>query len=58
MKDRVLSSLITGVPRTFDVAEGDARMCGVLVMVESSTGRALSIERVRFDAEAASAEPP
>ncbi|MCC7292523.1 MAG: TIGR00282 family metallophosphoesterase [Phycisphaerales bacterium] len=45
-KDRVMSSMINGVPQTFDVAEGDVRMCGVLVDIEPSTGRAKSIERV------------
>lgn len=45
-KDRVMSAMINGVPQTFDVAEGDVRLCGVLVEVEPSTGRAKSIERV------------
>ena len=38
--------LTTGLPARFDVAEGDPRMCGVLVGVDSSTGKALSVERV------------
>jgi hypothetical protein len=45
-KDRVLSSLTTGMPAPFDVAADDARMCGVLVTVDGVTGRAKSIERV------------
>jgi hypothetical protein len=49
MKDRVLSTMISGVPSPFDVAEGDARLNGIVVSVDSLTGRALSIERVRVD---------
>lgn len=45
-KDRVLSSLTTGMPAPFDVASDDAKMCGVLVTVDGETGRARMIERV------------
>jgi len=45
-KERVLSAMISAVPSPFDVAEGDARMCGVIVTLDASTGRAASIERV------------
>jgi len=48
-KDRVIGTMLTGVPSAFDVATGDARMCGVLVSVETTTGLATHIERVRFD---------
>ena len=48
-KNRVLGSMISGVPSKFDVAEGDPRACGILVSVDTTTGRATSIERVRFD---------
>jgi len=48
-KDRVLRTLLTGLPSPFDVATGDPRMCGILVHVDSSTGRATTIERVRVD---------
>lgn len=47
-KDRVLSVMLNGVPQTFDVAEGDVRMCGVLADVDAATGRATAIERVCF----------
>jgi hypothetical protein len=46
-KDRVIGTLMTGMPSPFDVAEGDARLCGVLVRVSAETGRAATIERVR-----------
>lgn len=49
-KDRVVSAMRTGVPKSFDVAEDGARLCGVVVTVETTTGKAHAIERVRFDA--------
>ena len=51
-KDRVLRASITGMPAPFDVAIGDPRMCGILVKVNSETGRALHIERIRVDGTA------
>lgn len=50
LKDRVISNLISSVPAKFDVAHGDPRMCGILVTVDQTTGRATSIERFRYDA--------
>jgi metallophosphoesterase (TIGR00282 family) len=49
-KDRVIKHLMTNLPNPFDVAEGDARLCGILVSVDSATGKATHIERVREDA--------
>ena len=49
-KDRVLGSMVSGVPSPFDVADGDVRLCGVLVSVDPTTGLAGKIERIRFDA--------
>ncbi len=51
LKERVIGSMRSGVPSMFDVAEGDVRLCGVLVGVEPTTGRAVSIERIRVDAD-------
>ena len=48
-KDRVLSAMVSSVPVPFDVASDDVRMCGVMVRVNSETGRARSIERIRVD---------
>lgn len=56
-KTAVLSSLISSVPTRYEVAEGDVRMCGVFISVDQTTGRALSIERVRVDADAAGRTP-
>jgi hypothetical protein len=53
-KDRVVGSMISGVPSAFDVAEADIRLCGILVTVDAEAGRAAKIERVRFDATAQS----
>lgn len=51
VKEYVLSTMINGVPRTLDVASGDPRLYGVIVSVDTNTGRATGIERVRFDAQ-------
>jgi metallophosphoesterase (TIGR00282 family) len=48
-KDRVLRSLLTSLPSPFDVADGDPRLCGILVEVSSADGRAEHIERIRVD---------
>ena len=48
-RQRVVGTMVSGVPSPFDVATGDRRLCGILVTVESSTGRAIEIERIRFD---------
>lgn len=44
----VLQKMIQQIPARFDVAEGDIRMNGIIVTVEESTGKALSIERVQL----------
>ena len=48
-KDRVVGSMVSGVPSPFDVAEGDVRLCGILVTADPATGLATHIERVRID---------
>lgn len=45
-KDRVIKALVTGMPHPFDVAHGDVHLSGVIVEADSTTGRAVSIERV------------
>lgn len=44
--DRVMETTRTFLPTQFDVANGDVRLCGSIVEVDDSTGRALSIERL------------
>jgi metallophosphoesterase (TIGR00282 family) len=67
--DRVLKTTITFEPTHFDVADADVRLCGTLVEIEETTGRATAIRRVRVDeseaieleqwvARQASATPP
>ena len=53
MKDRVLSAMTTSVPTPFDVADGDCRLCGIITEVDSTTGRARTIERVRIKGDSA-----
>jgi calcineurin-like phosphoesterase len=45
---------MTGLPAPFDVATDDVRMCGALVKVDSDTGKATHIERIRVDADGTS----
>lgn len=47
--DRVLKTTITFEPTHFDVADGDVRLCGSLVDVDTSSGQATSIRRVRIN---------
>jgi hypothetical protein len=50
-KDRVIKHMTTNMPHSFDVATGDVRMCGVVVEIDPTTGRALSIERIEVQGE-------
>ena len=50
-KDRVIRYLMTSLPSPFDVATDDPRLCGILVRVESTTGKATHIERVCVTSE-------
>lgn len=49
-KSAVVQSMVTSMPHTFDVADGDIRMNGLLVEVDAATGAATAAERVRLDA--------
>ncbi|HOW72339.1 MAG TPA: TIGR00282 family metallophosphoesterase [Phycisphaerae bacterium] len=49
LKDRVIRTFLTNLPHAFDVAEGDPRLCGLLVGVESTTGKAEHVERICID---------
>jgi metallophosphoesterase (TIGR00282 family) len=44
--DRVLETTITFQPTQFDVATGDVRLCGSIVDIEETTGRATAIRRL------------
>jgi calcineurin-like phosphoesterase len=47
--DRVLATTVTFIPSPFDVAEGDVRLGGAIVDVDTETGRATAIRRVMVD---------
>jgi len=54
-KESVLKAFRTQMPVPFEIATGDIRMNGALIMVESSTGKAEKIERIRVDVESSDA---
>jgi metallophosphoesterase (TIGR00282 family) len=41
--------LMTGLPHKFQMADGDIKMCGVLIEVDEDNGHALRIERFQLD---------
>jgi len=45
--DRVLSAFITGMPAPFDVAKNDIRLSGIIVTIDSKTGKAIRIKRIQ-----------
>ena len=55
--DRVLSTTVTFVPSTFDVADGDPRLSGVVIELEAATGKASSIQRLMLDEKGLAALP-
>lgn len=44
----VFRRLVEQLPARFEVAEGPAQVCGVVVRIDKATGNAISIERVRY----------
>ena len=49
--DSVLQHMTTSMPTPFDVAQGDPRVNGVFLEVDSQTRRATKIERIEFEAD-------
>jgi 2',3'-cyclic-nucleotide 2'-phosphodiesterase len=47
-KDRVLTSMVTGVPTRFEVADQDIRLSALLVSVDEETGHSVSAERIEI----------
>ncbi|MBI3615139.1 MAG: TIGR00282 family metallophosphoesterase [Candidatus Omnitrophica bacterium] len=43
----VLERFLTGMPSKYGVADGNVKLCGAIVEVDPSTGKALAIERVQ-----------
>jgi len=50
-REVVIPRFTTGLPSKFEVAEGPASLCGVLVDIDMNSGRARGITRVRVDQE-------
>ena len=50
-KDRVIQSLVTGMPHPYDMAHDDVRLCGVIIDTNAD-GRATAIERVEVSCAA------
>jgi len=46
--DAVLQRFLTQMPQKMEVAEGDVALCGAIIDVDETTGRARSIERIRI----------
>ena len=47
--DGVFRRMVQQLPSRFEVAEGQAAVCGVKVEIEKSSGKAVQIERIRFE---------
>lgn len=45
-KELVIERFLTGMPARFEAANGDVRLCGVVVECDNQTGRATRIERL------------
>ncbi len=50
--DRVLHHMLTAMPTPFDVAEGDPRVCGVMIEIDEKTRKATVIEQIELKADA------
>ncbi len=46
-REAVVRRFTTGLPQKFEVAEDNTILCGVVIEVDASTGRAISIQRLR-----------
>ncbi len=55
--DRVMETQLTAHPTQFEVATGDVQLCGAIVDIDPTSGRAQAIERVRFSADEIDALP-
>lgn len=45
-KEKVIRSLVTGMPNMYSIAERDNRVAGILVTVDTATGKAVKAEQV------------
>lgn len=51
-KEKVLRSLITGMPNVYTIAEKDLRIAGLLVSIDTATGKALNVEQIILNEKA------
>lgn len=57
--DPIVNRFISNLPAPFPVAKGEVRICGVVVSIDETTGRAVQIARVNeLIPEPAAPEPP
>ena len=56
--DPIVNRFISNLPAPFPVAKGDVRLCGAVVQIDETTGRAVSIERVNELIAAPEAQQP
>lgn len=47
VKEKILKRFLTSLPHKFEVAQGDAKLCAVVVSVDEKTGRASRIIRLQ-----------
>ncbi|MDD2430087.1 MAG: TIGR00282 family metallophosphoesterase [Firmicutes bacterium] len=50
-KDIIISKFLEATPKRFDIAKGALWLCGLIIEADETTGRALSLERVRIEFE-------
>ena len=53
----IVNRFITNLPALFPVAKGDVRLCGAVVSIDETTGKAISITRLNELISAASTNP-
>jgi 2',3'-cyclic-nucleotide 2'-phosphodiesterase len=49
IKERIIERYLTGLPNKFEVAASPATLCGVIIDVDTVTGKSRSIERIQKD---------
>jgi 2',3'-cyclic-nucleotide 2'-phosphodiesterase len=47
-KEQIIDKFLTGMPRKFDVAEGKAILCAVVVDIDEENGKATAIQRLQL----------
>jgi hypothetical protein len=55
--DPIVNRFISNLPAPFPVAKGEVRLCGALIAVDETNGRAISITRVNEVIPAPQPEP-